>query len=214
MELIDEIKLINGKARISITIDSMGKVTLKHSKDVSKKALENFIENKSSWIEKKKSEKLKSLEINSKILNYEEIEILGTKYTLIKSKRNRVEENKIFYTTHKYLSNLIKKIAQCEFEEKVQFYSKIINVVPSKILLDNTKTRWGVCTSKNEIKINFRALLLPYELFEYIIIHELCHLIQFNHSNLYWQVVEKFCPNYKKCKQNIKEYSFLLSLFR
>ena len=214
MDLIDEVKIINGVAKISITIDNMGKVTLKHSKDVSKNAIENFVENKRSWIQKKKEDKINSLDKNTDILNYKSICIFDKDYKLTKTKRNRVEGNEIFFTTPKLLSTTIKKLAENEFKNRVTFYKNLIGVSPISYTLDNTRTRWGVCTSKKEIKINFRAVLLPKELFDYVIIHELCHLIQFNHSALYWQEVEKYCPKYKKYRQEIKSFSFLLEMFR
>lgn len=214
MDLIDEIKVINGVAKISITIDNMGKVTLKHSKDVSKNAVEGFVENKRQWIQRKKFEKLNALNKNDDLLNYKSISIFDNDYILTKSKRNRVEGSEIFFTTPKMLATTIKRIAEGEFKNRIEFYKNLINVKPVSYSLDNTRTRWGVCTSKKEIKINFRAVLLPKELFDYIIVHELCHLIQFNHSALYWQEVEKYCPNYKTYKQDIKNYSFLLELYR
>ena len=214
MELIDEIKIIDGNARISITIDNMGRVVLKHSKDVSKKAIQEFVSNKSEWIQSKKQDKLSSLNNNLNLVNYENLFIFGKKYSLVKAKRNKVENDSIFYTSNKYLLNTLKKISKNEFNERVDLYKSIINVKPINVILDNAKTRWGVCTNRKEIKINIRAILLPIELFDYILIHEFCHLLQFNHSNAYWNEVEKYCPDYKKCKQDIKNYSFLLDLYR
>ncbi|MGN1227592.1 MAG: M48 family metallopeptidase [Christensenellales bacterium] len=214
MELIDEIKIIDGNARISITIDNMGRVVLKHSKDVSKKAIQEFVSNKSEWIQSKKQDKLSSLNNNLNLVNYENLFIFGKKYSLVKSKRNKVENDSIFYTSNKYLLNTLKKISKNQFNERVDLYKSIINVKPVNVILDNAKTRWGVCTNRKEIKINIRAILLPIELFDYVLIHELCHLLQFNHSNVYWNEVEKYCPDYKKCKQDIKNYSFLLDLYR
>lgn len=214
MDLIDEVKIINGVAKISITIDNMGKVTLKHSKDVNKNTIENFVENKRLWIQKKKEDKQNSLNNNAELLNYKNISIFECNYKLTKAKRNRVEGDEIFFTTPKLLAVTIKKIAENNFKNRMAFYKDLIGVNPVNYSLDNTRTRWGVCTSKKEIKINFRAVLLSNELFDYVLIHELCHLIQFNHSMLYWQEVEKYCPNYKKYRQEIKSYSFLLELFR
>ena len=215
MKLIDEIKVINGVSKITITIDNMGKVVLKHSKDVKKKSLEAFVNNKSEWIIKKREEKLDAISKHLDFINYEKVEIFGVKYDLKKGKRNRVINNEtIVYTNTKSLINSITKLSFDKFKKKLLHFTKMIKVSPSNIMFDNSKTRWGVCTSKKIVKINFRAVMLPEHLLDYILIHELCHLVQFNHSALFWKEVGKYCKDYKQCKADIKEYSFLLELYR
>lgn len=214
MELIDKIEIVKGTARISITVNNMGVVILKHSKDVDKKSIQKFIDNKSAWIVKKRGEKLKSLDTYDSIVKYEELYIFEKKYTLMKAKRNKIEGNKISYSSVKYLLNSIEKLASKTLNKKIEYYKKLMNVKPVNVILDNSKSRWGVCTAKKEIKLNFRTVLLPVDLFEYVLVHELSHLIQFNHSPLFWKEVEKYCPNYKELKQEVKKYSFLLELYR
>lgn len=83
------------------------------------------------------------------------------------------------------------------FEEDIPFY---------RLRIRKMKTRWGVCNRKSET-ITLNSELLHYEIdaIEYVIIHELAHLIHFNHSANFWKVVEKYCPYYKNIKKQLKE---------
>jgi len=86
-------------------------------------------------------------------------------------------------------------------------YNKIYNFTYNRISIKNQKTRWGSCSIKNNLNLNYRIKLLPQKLKEYIIVHELCHLKEFNHSKNFWKLVEKTIPDYKNIKKELKKYS-------
>ena len=69
---------------------------------------------------------------------------------------------------------------------------------------------WGSFNNQFVMKLNWKLIILPKEIIEYVIIHELCHSKQMNHSAKFWKLVEKFCPNYKILKKQLNNYSFLL----
>jgi predicted metal-dependent hydrolase len=83
--------------------------------------------------------------------------------------------------------------------------AKIIQVTPSIISIKNYKSKWGSCCADGSIQFNWRLAMAPKSVIEYVIIHELCHLIHPNHSKDYWQTVAKFCPTYQQEKQWLKE---------
>ena len=72
-----------------------------------------------------------------------------------------------------------------------------INVQPKRITIKDQKTRWGSCSSKANINYNWRIVMAPVEVIDYLVIHELCHLRVPNHSALFWQEVSEFSPNFK-----------------
>ena len=80
--------------------------------------------------------------------------------------------------------------------------------------ISDSSGRWGSCSSKGVICFNWRVIMLPPTIIDYVIIHELCHLVEMNHSKKFWRQVETFLPNTPKLKEAIKEYGFLLSMFR
>ncbi|MBP2627380.1 MAG: hypothetical protein H6Q68_2091 [Firmicutes bacterium] len=80
---------------------------------------------------------------------------------------------------------------------KTSLWAAKINVQPQRITIKEQKTRWGSCSSKGNLNYNWRIVMAPPEVIDYLVIHELCHLRVPNHSALFWQVVGKFSPNFK-----------------
>lgn len=93
-----------------------------------------------------------------------------------------------------YLKNLVFELNQ-----------KYFNVEVKSIKIKNAKTRWGSASQKGGININFKLLLAPREILEYVIVHELAHIIEFNHSKRYWGLVRRACPDYKQRIRWLKE---------
>ena len=72
------------------------------------------------------------------------------------------------------------------------------------------KTRWGSCSQKGNLNFNYKILFLPKKLQDYIVVHELCHLKEFNHSQNFWKLVGSILPEYKDLRADLKKYSLLL----
>jgi len=85
-----------------------------------------------------------------------------------------------------------------------------MNLHPTNISFRKAKTRWGSCSSKNSISLNIGLVMLPKELSDYIIVHELAHIKEKNHSKNFWKLVQSYYPNYKVAKEKLKNYSNLL----
>ncbi len=82
--------------------------------------------------------------------------------------------------------------------ERVAFWQERCEVVPKRITIRNQRRRWGCCSSKGNLNFNYRLLFIPPELSDYVIVHELCHLKELNHSPAFWREVEKVLPNYRE----------------
>ena len=103
-----------------------------------------------------------------------------------------------------YLEKWYIQEAYQKLEEKVMRYSKIIRVFPREIKVRNYKTRWGSCDSKGRLTFNFHLIKAPHEIVDYVVIHELCHMIQPNHSKFFWNEVARFDPSFKNHKKWLK----------
>jgi len=89
-------------------------------------------------------------------------------------------------------------------EEKILKFNKLYKFKFNKINIKNQKTRWGSCSRKGNLNFNYKIALLPERLSEYIIVHELCHLGEFNHSRKFWNLVSKGIPDYLEIKNELK----------
>ena len=98
--------------------------------------------------------------------------------------------------------------------ERVEYFAKVIGVTYGKITVRNQKTRWGSCSSKGNLNFNCLLMLAPPEVLDYVVVHELCHRKQMNHSKAFWLEVEKVLPNYKEVRKWLKaEGSQMITLF-
>ena len=103
-----------------------------------------------------------------------------------------------------YLEKWYIHEAYQKLEEKVMRYSKIIRVFPREIKVRNYKTRWGSCDNKGRLTFNFHLIKAPHEIVDYVVIHELCHMLQPNHSKFFWNEVARFDPSFKNHKKWLK----------
>lgn len=90
---------------------------------------------------------------------------------------------------------------------KVEFFSKLMNVTPSSIRIGNAKSYWGCCSGDNRINFSWRVAKLPEDIIDYIVVHELAHIKQHNHSKLFWKEIEKVLPNYKETLKELKKFN-------
>ena len=84
-------------------------------------------------------------------------------------------------------------------------FSKLLNVKIKNVKLSNSFSYWGSCNSNNDININWRLAFSPPEVLEYIIAHEMCHLVEFNHSEKFWKLVDRLVPKRKSKEMWLKK---------
>ena len=140
-------------------------------------------------------------------------------------KRMRMEEIKIFVESkaewiEKHLSNrttfnqekltdqemkMLREKARALVTEKVQYYAPLIGVTYNQIAIRAQHTRWGSCSSKGNLNFNCLLALVPIEVLDYVVVHELCHRKELNHSDRFWNEVAKILPDYKVRKKWLKD---------
>lgn len=90
-------------------------------------------------------------------------------------------------------------------KERVKHFNRTYRFRFNEINVKNQKTRWGSCSKKGNLNFNYKVALLPKRLADYIVVHELCHLGEFNHSQKFWNLVAKAIPDYLEIRNELKE---------
>ena len=100
--------------------------------------------------------------------------------------------------------------AQEIIKNRTAEYGVALGVNYNNIRIKDTKTRWGSCSSKGNLNFNYRIIMAPQAVMDYIIVHELCHLKHMNHGKEFWEAVAQYMPDYKKYKEWLKVNGRLL----
>ena len=95
------------------------------------------------------------------------------------------------------LQTFYKEEAECYFAERLPHFAQMIGVQYQQYTVKNQSTRWGSCSALGNINLNVRLIHEPKDVIDYVIVHELCHLKEMNHSAAFWRLVASVCPNYK-----------------
>lgn len=96
---------------------------------------------------------------------------------------------------------------QLKIGQRVRYYCGVMGVKVGLVTVKNQKTRWGSCSAKGNVNFNYQLAFFPEELLDYVVIHELAHRRHMDHSEAFWKEVEKYCPDYRKRRERLKEYA-------
>ncbi len=171
------------------------------------------------WVEEQVISKpsLQSHFVHRSYLDGDTLSIIGTEYTLrfitsehakrlsakIKNLEIQItlpllEEKQLIKTTSKLLSKVAAKISENYITKRVdEFNDRFFKKDLGRICFKYNTSNWGSCSSKSNINLSTRLLLAPLETIDYVIIHELCHLVHMNHSSEFWALVYQIMPTYK-----------------
>ena len=118
----------------------------------------------------------------------------------VKSKENWIQKHLHPPVADKLTPQQVKELADqavLELPERVKHFAALLGVTYGRITIRNQKTRWGSCSTKGNLNFNCLLMLAPPEVRDYVVIHELCHRREMNHSKNFWALVGTLCPDYK-----------------
>jgi hypothetical protein len=174
-EQVEYSLLQSARARcLRVTVYPGGELAATLPSGMSLEKLENFLQQKADWI-------LRKMNLARK-----------RKPSILLPKASRKE----------YLAR--KKEAFELVENKIDYFRSVYNLCPTRISIRNQKTRWGSCSRKGNLNFNYRIIHLPEPYLDYVVVHELCHLKEFNHAKKFWELVAQAIPDYKKIRKEIR----------
>lgn len=182
---------------LSLKIDKTWEIILKVPNFVSEKTINHFLEKHKSWILEKQNlikNNLQKFQIWEKFLFFWEYFEL-----IFDEKKKFYFDWKYFYSYFKDEENLKKEFikfyklqAKKYISKRILEFCKILNLDFNILKITSASTRWGSCTSKKNINFSYKLILAPKSSVDYVIVHELAHLKEMNHSKNFWDLVEKY----------------------
>ncbi|GAB6179755.1 SprT family zinc-dependent metalloprotease [Desulfotomaculum defluvii] len=189
--------------------------------------IESLLRDKEEWILQKLS--LMSQRIQQKKGNSLEVRqavsFLGNSYRLVmvfQQGRPEVElvKDKIIVLlpqdqqdkVAQILENWLRYQARKIILQRLEIAAKKLGIKYNQVFIKDQKTRWGSCSSKRNLNFNYRLVMAPLPVIDYIVAHEICHLVEMNHSKKFWTLVERICSDYKVHRKWLKEHGSELTL--
>ncbi len=126
---------------------------------------------------------------------------------LQKAKKRAEDKKEIRSTASTEEEKLLRQKAKEILPRKVEMYSSLAGVSPERITITGAKTRFGSCSGKNTISFSFYLMRYPEEAIDYVVVHELCHIIHHNHSKEFYKEIEKILPDYKEREKLLRNFT-------
>lgn len=202
MDILVERKPVKN-ARIQVLADGKVRVVAPPSFKV-----EDFIKKQAEWINKK----LKEIEEFAKEIEGKEGLLLleGEFYHLVEDERFEILDSVVKYRSMRDLKRKLAAMLREELRSTVSFYSRLLGIKYGRIFIKMQKTKWASCSSQRNLSFNLAILALPKRLREYIVVHELAHLIEPKHTKAFWEIVEFYYPDYRDAEKELKKYWVLV----
>ena len=214
-------KIIRSKRKtIALVVQPDGELLVRAPQRATRKQIDAMLKKHANWIARKQAEALArpAPKPAHQFSAGERFFFLGEEYTL-----QFVDDKKplLHLDGNFQLSNAARAEAKSLFEkwyktearrifnERVAFYAQKYGFDVKKVKLSSARTRWGSCSSKGYINLTWRLVMAPMPIIDYVVVHELCHLREANHSAAFWAQVAALMPDYKERRKWLKEHAHL-----
>ncbi len=208
----------SGKRRsIGLRIDDAG-LTVSVPLRASEKWLHSVLQEKAAWIVEKLSEWEAKKPEPMHWVDGEVVRFMGELLTLrvvasLFETQPMVQGRQLFVhvadgADHVAIEQAVTRWQQQEavrlFRERVAHYGPVLGVAPAEVKLSSARTQWGSCTARGTVHLNWQLIKLPLRLIDYVVVHELAHLIEMNHSAAFWAVVQSACPDFRRRRNELR----------
>jgi predicted metal-dependent hydrolase len=215
-------RLVRSKRKtLSLIVEADGTLTVRAPLRMKEADIRRFIDMKTDWIKQKQASVQEETVFPRRYVDGETLPYLGQEislrlipddqpalvmqgtFKLAKSAQPRARS--VFEVWY-------KKRALVVLTERVEFFARKYGFQVEKIRISSARTRWGSCSARGTLSFTWRLVMAPLEVIDYVVVHELCHLKELNHSKSFWAQVGEILPEYKLCRQWLKQNGAKLQL--
>lgn len=211
---------------VSIQIDA-GEVVVRAPTSADTLWIDGWVQSKAEWIYPRLRRQQADLERHQIDPSTGQIKLFGNAFRLVPSAVRRTASEavdlhqRVIHLSgresfsdpvklEQRLKAVLKEAGKTFLEPYTQQIAERTGLRPATVHVRSYRRKWGQCSSRKEITLNWRILHLPTTLQEYVIVHELCHLRQMNHSAVFWDLVAQHCPDYVQRREQLKQYGACL----
>lgn len=208
------------RSSITIQITPQGELVVKAPKFMPQFVIDKFLHEKSDWIEKTLA-KVSTRQTKQKTYHEgEEFLFLGITHTLkfvdrieVSAKNGKLLFPKaLVFRIKKELENWYKNKAKEIITRRVSYHAKQMGKEYTSVMFSQTSSKWGTCTHENKLQFNWKLVMAPLIVLDYVVIHELAHTIYKHHQNSFWKEVARFTPAYKQHRKWLNDHAHLLTI--
>lgn len=205
--------LVRTKRRtVAIQIKSDGSVVVRAPQRLAKRELDRLVQQKEEWIASHRQQMQQSRQAQQSFsLSDGQLPLLGRMipieytdggapaYSQGRCFLPKGEEVQL----RRQAEQLYRAVAREELENRVSASAKRMGLSPTGLRITGAKGRWGSCSGKNSLNFSWRLILAPEHCVDYVVVHELCHILHHDHSPAFWQEVERWCPDWNACREQL-----------
>lgn len=176
----------SGRKSLAVSIDPDGQITVRVPQRISQKEIDHFLIDKRIWI--------------------------VTRYLEMMKRRQDIPASDLTDAQRAALEKRYIAAAKEYFPKRAAYFQQFTGGTYSRISIRSQKTRWGSCSAKGTLSFNWRLMLAPPAVLDYVVVHELCHLSYMDHSDSFWKKVESVYPDYRTARKWLKDHGHELVL--
>jgi predicted metal-dependent hydrolase len=220
--MIEIHKLVRSKRKtLALIVEPDGTLTVRAPMRMKEADIWRFIEKKRDWIKRKQARAVEDAVTPHRFEEGETFWVLGEQIPLrlVPSQKPALVMDGAFKLTksaqpqaRSHFESWYKKQARQELTGRVEVYAREMDILVRKLRISSARTRWGSCSSKETLSFTWRLVMAPLEVIDYVVVHELCHLKELNHSKVFWAEVESVLPDYKRRRKWLKDNGKFLVL--
>lgn len=206
---------------MEIQIQAPDKVTVISPKGIKEDEILKAVKDKSKWITQKlfQIREMEYLKRDREYVNGESFIYMGRNYSLqividesCKVPEAKLLRGKFYVHTHSNDADIIRLALEKWYKEKalqkvlerVSYYQKYFDLAPNKVMIKEQKKRWGSCSNQRNLYFNWKCIMAPSPVLDYLVVHEMCHMVHMNHSPEYWNLVKSILPDYEKRRELLR----------
>lgn len=213
----------SARSTISLEISQEGALIVRAPHRANENYIKRLLQEKSNWINKRTAQALqrKNAFRHKEFINGESFLYLGASYCLRITNETDLSLNEkgefllpriIIPLARPFILKWYRLSAKRIITERTNIYTKQLNLKYGKIKISGANTRWGSCSGKNNLNFTWRLVMAPLEIIDYVVVHEIIHIIEKNHSKDFWDKVASVLPDFYKKRKWLRDNGHLLNI--